>query len=72
MKIADEVKKNQLKNIINENISKVDEEEKDIYLDYVNDINVDTAKALLSVIPHTKIKPLKSLKKYIMPISLWL
>ena len=71
MKIADEVKKQQLKNIINENISKVDEEEKDIYLDYVNDINVDTAKALLSVIPHTKIKPLKSLKKYIMPISLW-
>lgn len=71
MKVADEVKKNQLKNIINENISKVDEEEKDIYLDYVNDINVDTAKALLSVIPHTKIKPLKSLKKYIMPISLW-
>ncbi len=71
MKIADEVKKNQLKNIINENISKVDEEEKDIYLDYINDINVDTAKALLSVIPHTKIKPLKSLKKYIMPISLW-
>jgi len=40
-------------------------------LDYVNDINVDTAKALLSVISHTKIKPLKSLKKYIMPISLW-
>lgn len=71
MKIADEVKKQQLKNIINENISKVDEEEKDIYLDYVNDINVDTAKALLSVISHTKIKPLKSLKKYIMPISLW-
>ena len=71
MKIADEVKKNQLKNIINENISKVDEEEKDIYLDYVRDINVDTAKALLSVIHHTKIKPLKSLKKYIMPISLW-
>ena len=71
MKIADLVKKNQLKNIINENISKVDEEEKDIYLDYVNDINVDTAKALLSVVSHTKIKPLKSLKKYIMPISLW-
>ena len=71
MKIADEVKKQQLKNIINENISKVDEEEKDIYLDYVKDINTDTAKALLSVIPHTKIKPLKSLKKYIMPISLW-
>lgn len=71
IKIADEVKKNQLKQIISENLSKVDEEEKEIYQAYLDDINMETAKNLLEVIPHTKIKPLKSLKKYITPISLW-
>lgn len=71
IKIADEVKKNQLKQIIRENIAKVDEEEKEIYEAYLEDINMDTATKLLEIIPHTKIKPLKSLKKYITPISLW-
>ena len=71
IKIADEVKKNQLKQIISENLSKVDEEEKEIYLAYLDNINMETATKLLEVIPHTKIKPLKSLKKYITPISLW-
>ena len=71
IKIADEVKKNQLKQIISDNLSKVDEEEKEIYLAYLDNINMETATKLLEVIPHTKIKPLKSLKKYITPISLW-
>ena len=71
IKIADEVKKNQLKQIISENLSKVEEEEKEIYQAYLDNINMETAKNLLEVIPHTKIKPLKSLKKYITPISLW-
>ena len=71
IKIADGVKKNQLKQIIRENIAKVDEEEKEIYEAYLEDINMDTATKLLEIIPHTKIKPLKSLKKYITPISLW-
>ena len=56
MKIADNVKKEQLKNIIRENISKVSDDEKDIYLDYVKEITTDSAKKLLSVIPHTNIK----------------
>ncbi len=71
MKIADLVKKEQLKKIITENIAKVDKEEQKIYKNYLANITVDTAKELLKVIPHTKIKPLKSLKRYIMPISLW-
>ncbi len=71
MKVADTVKKNQIKKIIEENLSKVEKEEKKIYQDYLDHVDEETGKALLAVIPHTKIKPLKSLKRYILPISLW-
>ena len=36
IKIADEVKKNQLKQIISENLSKVEEGEKEIYQAYLD------------------------------------
>lgn len=71
MRIADEVKKNQLKKIILDNIDKVEEEEKSIYLAYANEVTEETAQALLKVLDHTKIKPLKSLKKNILPVSIW-
>ena len=71
MKIADDVKKQQLQKIIADNISKVEEDELDIYKAYQQEVNNKTASDLLRVVDHTKIKPLKSLKKYIAPVSLW-
>ena len=56
-------RKNQLKQIIRENIAKVDEEEKEIYEAYLEDINMDTATKLLEIIPHTKDKTIEISKK---------
>ncbi len=72
MKIADNTMKNQIKALINENMSLVKKSEKDIYKAYVEDINMETAKALLDVIDNTKIERLIDLKDFIMPKSVWM
>ena len=72
MKVADETIKNQIVTLIKNNIDKVKRSEKDIYKAYVNEINEDTAKALLEVIDDTKIDRLKKLKDFVMPKSVWM
>ncbi len=72
MKIADEVKKSQIKMLIEKNLSKIEETEREIYQNYVTEITEETAKALLAVVDHSRIRALKVLKKYIAPISLWM
>jgi len=72
MRVADNAMKNQIKAVINENMSLVKKSEKDIYKAYVEDTNMDNAKALLEVVDNTKIERLLDLKEFILPKSVWM
>jgi pyruvate-ferredoxin/flavodoxin oxidoreductase len=64
--------KNQIVTLIKNNKDLIKKSEKDIYNAYCEDINEETAKALLEVIDDTKIERLKKLKDYILPKSVWM
>ena len=72
MRVADNAMKNQIKTLINNNMSSVKKSEKDIYKNYVEDSNEENAKALLEVIDETKIERLLDLKEFVMPKSVWM
>ena len=72
MKIADQTIKNQIVNLIKNNLDKVKKSEKDIYKAYVEEINIDNANKLLEVIDSTKIEGLINLKDFISPKSVWM
>ncbi len=72
MKIADETIKRRISTMILNNMKLVKKSEKDIYKNYAENINEDTAKALLEVIDETKIEGLARLKDFLMPRSVWL
>lgn len=72
MKIADKTIKNRICSLITDNIDKVDDKEKDIYNNYVEDINRDNANSLYEIIDKTAIPGLKELKEYIKPKSIWI
>lgn len=72
MKIADKTIKNRICSLITDNIDKVDDKEKDIYNNYVEDINKDNANSLYEIIDKTAIPGLKELKEYIKPKSIWI
>lgn len=69
MKIADLTMKERIISLIKSNIDLVKKSERDIYLNYVNNISEDTANDLLKIIDSTKITELLSLKKFISPKS---
>ena len=56
--------KNRIKTLITNNKKLIKKSEKDIYNAYCEDINEETAKALLEVIDDTKIERLKKLKEW--------
>lgn len=72
MKIADNAYKEKIVNTIKDNLDKVKKEEKDIYLNYSNNITKESSKELLKVIENTNIKELRELKDYIAPRSFWI
>ena len=72
MKIADETIKRRISTMILNNMKLVKKSEKDIYKNYAENINEDTAKALLEVIDETKIEGLAKLKDFLMPRSVWM
>ena len=72
IKIADEVMKNRIINLINSNMSQIKKSEQSIYKNYLKEITEETATELLKVIDSTKISELKALKNYIYPKSVWL
>ena len=72
MRTADTALKNQIVNLIKNNLDKVKKSEKDIYKAYSEEINEDNAKALLEIIDETKIDRLKKLKDFILPKSVWM
>ncbi len=72
MKIADLTMKDRIVSLIKNNIDLVKKSERDIYLNYANNINEDTANDLLKIVDSTKIMELLSLKKFISPKSVWM
>ena len=72
IKIADKTIKNRICSLITDNIDKVDDKEKAIYNNYVEDINKDNANSLYEIIDKTAIHGLKELKEYIKPKSIWI
>ena len=71
MVIAEITMKNKIKNIINNNISKVKKSEAPIYKKYIEDSNMENAEALYNIIDNTKIDELKEFKSFIKPKSIW-
>jgi len=72
MRIADQTMKSQIVNLINNNMNLVKKSEKDIYKAYCENINDETANALLEIIDDTKISRLLKLKDFIKPKSVWM
>lgn len=72
MKIADETIKGRIAQLILSNMKLVKKSEKDIYKNYAENINEETATALLEVVDETKIDGLLALKDFIMPRSVWM
>ena len=72
MKIADTVMKDRITSLIKNNMRDIKKSEQKIYKDYCNNINIETAKNLLSIIDNTKIEELLNLKDFIMPQSIWM
>ena len=72
MKVADEAMKNRIVSLIKNNIKNVKKSEMNIYKAYADDINDETAAALLEVIDETKIEGLARLKRFVSPRSVWL
>ena len=72
MKIADTVMKDRITLLIKNNMKDIKKSEQQIYKDYCNNINIETATNLLSIIDNTKIEELLNLKDFIMPQSIWM
>ncbi len=72
MKIADETVKRRISTMILNNMKQVKNSEKEIYKNYAENINEETARALLEVIDETRIEGLAKLKDFIMPRSIWM
>lgn len=72
MKIADLTQKNRIINLIKNNVGDIKKSELETYMNYVNDINEETASKLLEIIDQSKISELIKLKKFIYPKSVWL
>ncbi|MDD3241741.1 MAG: pyruvate:ferredoxin (flavodoxin) oxidoreductase [Bacilli bacterium] len=71
MKIADIAIKDRIKSIIESNIDNI-EINKEIYTNYLEDINEQTANDLYNIVDNSKIEELIELKEYIKPKSVWI
>ena len=71
MVISDKAMKLKICNLIEENISKIDDDEIDIYNNYLGEINDITSKALYDIIDNSPIDELKELKENVLKKSIW-
>lgn len=71
MKIADNAMKDRIRSLIEENISIVDDDEIDVYTDYLDEVTKQTADRLYEIVDSSKIEELRKLKDYIKPKSIW-
>ena len=72
MKQADQTIKNRIMSLIEENLDKVDDNEKSIYENYLKKINTENSNDLYNVIDNTNIDELKDLKNFIKKKSIWM
>ena len=72
MKIADEVMKKRISNMILSNMKLVKKSEAEIYKNYAENNTQENAEKLLEIIDETKIEGLLKLKDFIMPRSVWM
>lgn len=72
MKIADLTIKNQIVSLINNNMDKVRNSEKETYKAYCSEQNVENAEALMEIVENTRIPELLKLKDFIVPRSVWM
>ena len=72
MKVADEAIKDQIINLIENNMDKVRNSEKETYKAYIEKQSIENAKALLEIIDNTRIDGLLKYKDFIAPKSVWM
>ena len=72
MKIADKTMKNRIQSLIENNLDKVSNKEKNIYENYLKEITNETSNDLYNIVDNTKIDGLKELKDYIKRKSIWM
>ena len=72
MKVADEAIKGQIINLIENNMDKVRNSEKETYKAYIEKQSIENAKALLEIIDNTRIDGLLKYKDFIAPKSVWM
>ena len=72
MKVADEAIKGQIINLIENNMDKVRNSEKETYKAYLEKQSIENAKALLEIIDNTRIDGLLKFKDFIAPKSVWM
>ena len=72
LKLAETNTKRKIKELISSNIENIKKEEKEIYLDYLNNENIETSKKLLSIIDNTSIEELLNYKDDILSKSVWI
>lgn len=72
MKIADKTVKDRITNLIENNLDKVNANEKEIYESYIDNITTDNSNSLYNIIDNTEIEGLKELKDYIKRKSIWI
>lgn len=66
MKIADQVIKERIRNIIKENLDRCGTDY-DIFLNYLNDMSYENAKKVYDILDQSSLDELKPLKQFIMP-----
>lgn len=71
MAIADKTVKSRIVSLIEENISKLSDEEIEVYTSYLDDFNYENSKALYDIIDSSPIEELKELKDSILKKSIW-
>lgn len=71
MLIADKAKKNKIQSIIEDNMSKLSDEEIDIYSRYLDEFNYENSKALYDIVDSSPIEELKEWKDSILKKSIW-
>jgi len=70
MKVADEAMKKRIKNIIENNLDKIKNSQKQIYKDYLNNITDETSRALYDIVDEKD--ELYKLKDFILTRSYWI
>ncbi|MBE6147463.1 MAG: pyruvate:ferredoxin (flavodoxin) oxidoreductase [Firmicutes bacterium] len=71
MVIADKAMKKRIADLINDNLSLIDEEKRNVYTAYLEDFGIESSKNLYDVVDDSPIEELKELKDFIMKKSFW-